>query len=611
MRSSLVGVPHFARRAMFVLLIGLMATLQLLSPVPIHTSTRASAVRSGHSVRNSLLPSRKRPARHLTLLADRPGDTAQASLPTGRDSSLPPFPQGYAQSANVIQINPATEYTASSQSSDSATGWGDDVWQFALTSTAQISVEVDDCCLVGDNYEVYVTRTLTQTEDQIGVTPAEDISGTNNSTGVFTRLIGPGVHYVAIRDPGGVYWYNQGNSDFFPAGYNVDIKFITAGPGGVPLISRNIIFVHGIGMSSASPGFGPIHTDLTQLYGGGSVKDFAYVDDASLGKQASCAQYTPQGCVSQSAILPNAMKLASAIQTLSSQHGNKKVTLFGYSMGATIIRTMLAGCRDPNAGGAQKCPGVAGLVDNVFFINGVQQGSWTMVSKPRSDPTDKNGDVVSVNFLTWLRELAGPHLGTPLYPQDQAEQDLAPQSPLISAYTKAPPPSGIHYFNFYGDIQVREQVQYFIFSYSPPTTYSVGDLVLLPGSDNPTDTPYMGGAQFCLSCKAYGGYRASQPDATTTYTEWPMTDVIDWNINLLFPFFSSPITEMLQVASGAVDTALFMASLANAPEFHINIPKDGALTTIKVQDSTGLASGPVTIPQEILYHLEQEDGVEP
>src|SRR6266699_29387 len=102
-------------------------------------------------------------------------------------------------------------------------------------------------------------------------------------------------------------------------------------------VSQPIIFVHGVNQNAHDMGkkaFVPIYSALQAV--SGLVQTFYYVDDQAYADgtdpKLSCPpRYTP--CISQSAILDNAIKLAGMINDLY-QKMQHKVTLIGYSMGA-------------------------------------------------------------------------------------------------------------------------------------------------------------------------------------------------------------------------------------------------------------------------------------
>src|SRR5262249_26254840 len=101
-------------------------------------------------------------------------------------------------------------------------------------------------------------------------------------------------------------------------------------------------------------------------------------------------------CKSQSKVDENARQLELTIKALSAEAvaaGAKtpKVTLIGYSMGGAVIRSLFAGC--PLS--AKPCSDVSDLIDQVFFLDADQQGSWLLtinngfnVATLRGEPGD-------------------------------------------------------------------------------------------------------------------------------------------------------------------------------------------------------------------------------
>lgn len=253
--------------------------------------------------------------------------------------------------------------------------------------------------------------------------------------------------------------------------------------GPAPTESQPTIFVHGINENAHHVGkseFAPLYAALQPL--AGSVQTFYYVDDLAYvdgtDPTLSCPpKYAP--CISQSAVLDNAIKLAGMISDLS-QKSQHQVTLIGYSMGAAIIRTALAGCQLNVTCQAVLGSKIASMVNNVFFIDGVQQGSWMMQSK-------KGGIVPAA--VDFLRQFNGPllklFLGSDV--NANAEKDLAPQSINIVSHNNILPAKNIHYFNFYGNIVLDLKIPNLFSSSVIPI--SIGDGVVLPGTDNPQDTP--------------------------------------------------------------------------------------------------------------------------
>lgn len=513
---------------------------------------------------------------------------------------------------------PATTYTigtdgwsGTSQTSDPIYGWGDDEWDLDFNQLMTISVNVVDCCIVGDNYAVYINNT------EIGVTPSEPLNGSTFSQGTFTRIVAPGPHHIRIRDIGAITYYNQGATYMIPAEYSVTIQVSPAS------INRDILFVHGIGQYEShmdnpkqQDGFVPIFQALQAIYGAGSVTPFTYHDDRSLTDNGDpCPRTVFPDCQSQSSVWENAIDLAAKIRTLTAQT-HHKITLIGYSMGGAIIRTVLAGCL-PALKEQPACPGVASSVDSVFFIDSVQQGSWMAGSVPTFLLYPLSHDDLLSNmklFIGWYGyKLVNAALRLNVY--NPAETDLAPNSQNIQAYDSVPVPHGIAYYNFYGDIRLGAAIYFGPWKIPAKSTASIGDLVVLPGSDSVQQPLTQGGSEFCPGCTNHGLYRSSHPDARTSFTEWPLTDTQYFDLDSLLgclPLLgpAMPITCVTAVGGSALSTAL---DVSHAPELHLNIPTSAALNKIAVKDTTGSAGGSsiVTIPVEIRLQLEQIDGIVP
>jgi pimeloyl-ACP methyl ester carboxylesterase len=353
-------------------------------------------------------------------------------------------------------------------------------------------------------------------------------------------------------------------------------------------VKQPVIFVHGLNQNAHDMGkkaFVPIYSALQAL--SGQVQTFCYVDDQAYADgsdpKLSCPpRYTP--CISQSAVLDNAIKLAGMISDLY-QKTDQKVTLIGYSMGAAIIRTALAGCQQNVTCQAVLGPKIAEMVNNVFFLNGVQQGSWMLQSnKGKTIPA-------AISFLQAIKSPIAKILG--LEVNAHAETDLAPQSINIASHNSLVPAKNIHYFNFYGDIKLSLKVPGI---YPSTKQIDIGDGVLLPGTDNPQDIPFWGGARFCLQCE---GQNFSQIDANTTYKQWPLT--IEKSIDLV-----NLCTPISVIQHNCLLGSLFDI-LTNTPQFHTSIPSEASLdgTAIQVADTTGMSVSKTTsIANEIALQLQ-------
>ena len=101
-------------------------------------------------------------------------------------------------------------------------------------------------------------------------------------------------------------------------------------------------------------------------------------------------------CESQSSVDENARQLANTVDALSAEAaaagGTSKVTLIGYSMGGAVIRSLLAGCPVPVAPyQTLLCQNVASKIDQVFFVDPDQQGSWLLTINKGLDAATLNG----------------------------------------------------------------------------------------------------------------------------------------------------------------------------------------------------------------------------
>ncbi|WIG58255.1 MAG: hypothetical protein OJF49_001000 [Ktedonobacterales bacterium] len=482
-------------------------------------------------------------------------------------------------------------WSGSSSTSDAAHGWGDDQWQINPTHTTRVYVTVTDCCIVGDNFTVYIDG------HAIGTTPPEPLNGSTASKGTESHLVGPGKHLITIQDIGGIKYYRQGNSYMIPAGYSVSISLKTES------VDQPVIFVHGIGQDSSKAGFGSLYSAINHAFGANPTT-FDYVDDRADG--TGCKQ---PPCDSQSAVLDNAKQLAQKVaDAYSSKH--QKVTLIGYSMGAAIIRTMLAGCPES---GDTTCQQAHTHVNAVYFIEGVQQGSVLLQTEQGFETAIANGmflggvtaDPAMVAEMAVAEWAAHQVVQTALHLNlnDLAEADLAPVSDNILLRNGAAPPRGIDYYNFYGDIQIGLKES--IFGWTLPATLHVGDLVILPGTDNPQDTPDSGGSRFCQGCGDHAGFESKQIDSSTSFTQWALTDTIYFTSGQMYSCLNAATTLNASDWQTCLDA---FTQLFKAPEFHTNIPD--TINSITVHDNTG-AKGSVTLPQEIVRHMELEAGILP
>ena len=124
-----------------------------------------------------------------------------------------------AAGTNYIRIGPSG-WSGATQTVDAVAGWGADAWTFSQQGQpVTLVVTVQDCCVVGDNFVVYLDGKA------IGVTPPVPYHGETGSSGTFTVKVRPAPnHVVTIQDVGGVT-YNNVYHNMLPAGYSVSISY--------------------------------------------------------------------------------------------------------------------------------------------------------------------------------------------------------------------------------------------------------------------------------------------------------------------------------------------------------------------------------------------------
>lgn len=120
-----------------------------------------------------------------------PADAFSQNIESGRES---------LSTQGVISITDS-DWTTYTQTSDCATGWGDDTWQLTLTQIRNVTIAVTDCCCPGDYYEVWVDGKLIGTTPNLAPPWGCDFSGPL-SAGSFTVTLCPGTHTISVRDAG-------------------------------------------------------------------------------------------------------------------------------------------------------------------------------------------------------------------------------------------------------------------------------------------------------------------------------------------------------------------------------------------------------------------------
>lgn len=271
----------------------------------------------------------------------------------------------------------------------------------------------------------------------------------------------------------------------------------TPGAGAQPRGAPPVVFVHGMGASAAEVGVaingrpGSFQTLLEAIAEAhprpdvcarppgpartwkGSPCVFSYVEDK--------AQTDAGPNDSQSAVRPNADKLAREVAALARQAG-RRVVLVGYSMGGAIIRTYLAHHRE----GAERD------VDAVVLIDAVASGSWGYAFA--GEVPRRVGGGLGERISELMRSMAASSAAVDF--SRPATRDLRPRSDLFREIAPMPLPRSLSYYTFWGDIRVsvgRNLLHYPLPSFDLP---SLGDLGLLPGDPDPEALPELGGQRF-------------------------------------------------------------------------------------------------------------------
>jgi Tol biopolymer transport system component len=299
------------------------------------------------------------------------------------------------------------------------------------------------------------------------------------------------------------------------------------------LPSRSFIFVHGIRGSWLEDDFPALMDPLAQAFDGPGdvdglpqVKRFRYWQDAGDGDYRDVCfsprmdfdPGAPDGglpvdrsprsidlriCDSQSSVGISAMLLDKDVRRLHDKYKGQ-VTIIANSMGGAITRAFLAYSVDAHTG-------TTDLVDHMYFLQAVHEGSYLTYSKPAfqaatvaaelfADPPEGLADVV-VGFaihrlieetvFDQVKEHSGWDVNSPAF------DDLAPRSDTISWVN--PParhvPANIGYLNVLSDIGVYANVDVLGMKFKTRRV-TVGDTVMLPGNADPRATPFLGGERF-------------------------------------------------------------------------------------------------------------------
>jgi len=313
---------------------------------------------------------------------------------------------------------------------------------------------------------------------------------------------------------------------YTPVAYAFAIPSGSCGVGGKPVGTRTVEFVHGINgnyrqfeCGNLSGSFRAVLARLCAQPAQFTVDSFPYYQDQGYSSSSGQAcpnmpapgtntgilyvdphSIDPNVCDSKGALAFSAAALDAHLAKLSGP-----VSVVAHSMGGAITRGWLAlagtkGASDPSLS----------KVDSVLFMQGAQAGSWA---------AGVGGALNSVPIVDRIVQEA-THLAH-LDANRPGVIDVAPLSPWYKSVNTAlrypGVPTQLAYYNFYSALSLQLRVNFGPFTLDEGS-FNAGDLVMLPGSDKPTDMPLAGGAKFLP-----GGVR------TTNRHEFVMPDQIDIN----------------------------------------------------------------------------------
>lgn len=342
-----------------------------------------------------------------------------------------------------------------------------------------------------------------------------------------------------------------GQSAYFSLEGALAYAQLTARQGGLQQRGVQVLFVHGLAENNQH-GQGP--DDFSSLFDrlqsanpGLAIKYFDYYQDADCDGGADVPVPSDAGgmpvsnvedpniCDSDSDLGLNALKLDQQVQAMAAN--GDKVILVGYSMGATIIRGMLAYSQAVGDGVA------ANMVDSVFTLHGVQEGSFgasLYVHGPQGGVTIPGTPVYIPNSLWWpsvQQAIQNAGVADPFRPGVQELQPKSQWFRYVNPHSMNL--ASLPTYNTYGDMALVTNVC--IWACVTTNVTDFGDLLIEPGSDQPTALPAGGGAEFLPGL-----------DQTSQHYEWSEYQAFSWN------FLTG--REIVGAVKG----------MANSPLFHLN-----------------------------------------
>ena len=315
------------------------------------------------------------------------------------------------------------------------------------------------------------------------------------------------------------------------------------------------------GTFTCKPGTTPADTHVGLLY----------LDPGSTGGNT---------CDGNGPLALDATALDQYLTVIASSHPGAAITILANSMGGAVTRGWLLLAQDNSPSDP-----TLSAVDSVIFLEGAQQGSiWAGVLESIWAGTAGSPERTLWDLFLHT-PLASPIKALNLNPNDPGIIDLAPQSAWYNSVNLVPPPSGIAYFNFAGNIHITLNVNYF-FGQSQIASVGLGDYMMLPGNSNPTAEPLLGGEDFLPGGRNIPNIHQFLLDdahkATYKIVVGPIQAVVAGSLITAGSALGGPLGATL---GGAVAIATFMPwDAVHDPTDHFNLPSNMGNGKVFVHD---------------------------
>lgn len=266
-----------------------------------------------------------------------------------------------------------------------------------------------------------------------------------------------------------------------------------------------VIFVHGLSASvDNEQDFDTLLSRVRDEFSGSVVRFEHYQDLGSIDPTTQqCAPVEPiipeepNGgmpvdadtigpiCDSQGDLALNSVLLHARVQQAFHESDGAPVILVGNSMGAAIIRGFVAYS-------AERLDGVADtMVDSILYLQGAQDGVlWLALALDRVEGIRLLGPVGDAILDFGTRS-------TPANLSRPAAEDLASVSDWYQWVN--PPPAHVGEtpaFNMFGDINIAVDACVPFAGCLQTSTLWIGDIAIMPGTDDPHDLTLQGGARY-------------------------------------------------------------------------------------------------------------------